>query len=134
LEVIKIKTIFKSKIAFKNKMSNFPLFDSLNKDIPKKDLTIKEKEEFVSKIQDIDTSGKDLIYALIQIYHMGNVKEKLSDELPYKGKRYSLCKGKEDLTWSFTDFPIPLRHILYKFIKIHTQSMEEEEERQKKII
>ena len=89
-------------------MSNFPLFDSLNKEIPKKDLTIKEKEEFVSKIQDIDTTGRDLIYALIQFYHMGNGKEKLSDELPYKGKRFSLCKGKEDLTWSFTDFPIPL--------------------------
>ena len=113
-------------------MSNFPLFDSLNKEIPKKDLTIKEKEEFVSKIQDIDATGRDLIYALIQFYHMGNGKEKLSDELPYKGKRFSLCKGKEDLSWSFTDFPIPLRHILYKFIKIHTQSMEEEEERQKR--
>ena len=115
-------------------MIKFPLFDSLNKDIPKKDLTIKEKEEFVSKIQDIDTAGKDLIYALIQIYHIGNGKEKCLDELPYKGKKFSLCKGKEDLTWSFTDFPIPLRHILYKFIKIHTQSMEEEEERQKKIM
>ena len=115
-------------------MSNFPLFINLNKDIPKKDLTIKEKEEFISKIQDIDTSGRDLIYALIQIYYMGNGKEKLLDELPYKGKRYSVCKGKEDLTGSVTDFPIPLRHILYKFIKIHTQSMEEEEERQKKII
>ena len=115
-------------------MSNFPLFDSLNKDIAKKDLTIKEKEEFISKIQDIDTSGRDLVYALIQIYHIENGKEKLSDELPYKGKIYSLCKGKHDLTWSFTDFPIPLRHILYKFIKIHTHSMEEEEERQKKII
>ena len=113
-------------------MSNFPLFDSLNKELPKKDLTIKEKEEFVSKIQDIDTIGKDLIYALIQIYYIGNGKEKLLNELPYKGKRCSLSKGKEDLTWTLTDFPIPLRHILYKFIKIHTQSMEEEEERQKR--
>lgn len=115
-------------------MSNFPLFENLNKEIPKKDLTIKEKEEFISKIQDVDTSGKDLIYTLIQIYHMKNGEKKLSDDLPYKGNKYSFCKGKEDLTWSFTDFPIPLRHILYKFIKIHTQSMEEEEERQKKII
>jgi len=115
-------------------MSNFPLFDSLNKEIPKKDLTVKEKEEFVSKIQDIDFTGRDLVYALIQFYYMENENGKISDELPYKGKRYSLCKGKDDLTWSFTDFPIPLRHILHKFIKMHIQNMEEEEERQKNII
>ena len=115
-------------------MSSFPLFDSLNKELPKKDLSVKDKEEFITKIQDIDSTGRDLVYALIQFYHIVNGKEKLSDELPYKGKRVSLSKGKEDLTWSFIDLPIPLRHILYKFIKIHTQSMEEEEERQKKIM
>ena len=115
-------------------MNSFPLFDSLNKEIPKKDLTMKEKEEFVNKIQEIDDAGIDLVYALIQIYHIRNEKDKLSEELPYKGKRYCVCKGKEDLSWTFTDFPITLRHILHKFIKMHMQSMEEEKERQKKIL
>jgi hypothetical protein len=115
-------------------MTIFPLFDSLNKDNPKKDLSVKEKEEFINKIQDIDDSGRDLIYALIQFYHNQNEEEKNSDTLPYKGIRDSVCKGKEDMTWSFTDFPIKLRHILYKFIKMHFQSMEEEKERQKRIM
>ena len=107
-------------------MSNFPLYDSLNKDFPKKDLTVKEKEEFVSKIQDIDETGRDLVYALIQFYSIENEKKKLSEDLPYKGNRLVMSKSKENLTWSFTDFPIKLRHILYKFIKMHNQSMEEE--------
>ena len=65
---------------------------------------------------------------------MRNVKENLSDELPYKGNRYSLCKGKEDLTWPFTDFLIPLRHLLYTFITIHTQSRDAAEVLEKNIM
>jgi len=108
-------------------MSNFPLFDSLNKDLPKKDLTINEKEEFISKIQDIDNTGRDLVYALIQVYSISEENKNNFDELPYKGIKEERTKGVQDLTWTFTDLPIKLRHILYKFIKIHTQSVEEDQ-------
>lgn len=107
-------------------MSNFPLYDSLNKDFSKKDLTVKEKEEFLNKIENIDETGRDLIYALIQFFHIENEKDFSSNVLPYKGIREETSKGKENLTWTFTDFPIKLRHILYKFIQMHTQSMEED--------
>ena len=66
-------------------MSNFPLYDSLNKDFPKKDLTIKEKEEFLNKIENIDDTGRDLVYALIQVYRIQNEKDLSLDVLPYKG-------------------------------------------------
>jgi hypothetical protein len=114
-------------------MSNFPLFDSLNKDLPKKDLTINEKEEFISKIQDIDNTGRDLVYALIQVYSISEENNKNFDELPYKGIKEERSKGVQDLTWTFTDFPIKLRHILYKFIKIHVQSVEEDQALREKI-
>lgn len=107
-------------------MSNFPLYDSLNKDFPKKDLTIKEKEEFLNKIENIDDTGRDLVYALIQVYRIQNEKDLSLDVLPYKGIREQTSKGKENVTWNFTVFPIKLRHILYKFIQMHTQSMEED--------
>lgn len=107
-------------------MSNFPLYDSLNKDFSKKDLTVKEKEEFLNKIENIDKTGSDLVYALIQFYRIENEKDFSPNDLPYKGIREETSKGKENLTWNFTDFPIKLRHILYKFIQIHTQSMEED--------
>jgi hypothetical protein len=113
---------------------SFPLFDSLNKDLPKKDLSINEKEEFINKIQDIDTTGRDLVYALIQFYSISEEKIQNSDELPYKGIKEEMTKGIQDLTWTFTDFPIKLRHILYKFIKIHTQSVEEDQELRKRIV
>ena len=32
-------------------MSNFPLYENLSKDIPTKDLTVKQKEEFIKKIE-----------------------------------------------------------------------------------
>jgi len=107
-------------------MSNFPLYDSLNKDFPKKDLTVKEKEEFLNKIENIDDTGRDLVYTLIQVYRSQNEKDISVDVLPYKGIREEISKGKENVTWNFTDFPIKLRHILYKFIQMHTQSMEED--------
>jgi hypothetical protein len=110
-------------------MSNFPLYDNLVKDIPKKDLTVKEKEEFINKVQNINTIGRDLIFALIQFYRIENEQE-ISEDLPYKGTREEASKNTENLTWSFTNFPVKLRHILYKFIIVHMKSMVEEKARQ----
>lgn len=115
-------------------MSNFPLYDSLNKDFPKKDLTVKEKEEFLNKIENIDDTGRDLVYTLIQVYRSQNEKDISLDVLPYKGIREEIRKGKENVTWNFTDFPIKLRHILYKFIQMHTQSMEEDTVRRSTLV
>ena len=110
-------------------MSNFPLYDNLVKDIPKKDLTVKQKEEFITKVEHIDTTGRDLIFALIQFYRIENEETEFTDELPYKGIRENDGKNTYNLSWTFTDFPIKLRHILYKFILIHMQSIEEEHKR-----
>jgi hypothetical protein len=109
-------------------MNNFPLYNNLSKDIPKKDLSVKEKQEFMSKIQNIDDIGKDLVYALIQFYRMINDTE-IYDQIPYKGIIDNTIDGKSNITWSFSDFPVKLRHILYKFIKMHMQSMEEDQSR-----
>ena len=56
-------------------MSTFPLYDNLIKDVQKKDLTIKQKDEFVDKIKVIDNNGRDLVYALIQFYRIENKQE-----------------------------------------------------------
>lgn len=105
---------------------SFPLYDSLARDIPKKDLTVKQKEEFIEKFANIDENGRDLIYALIQFYNIENNDEELSEELPYSGIREKVKKGLENVTWNLIDLPQKLRHILYKFIQMHTQTMEEE--------
>jgi len=110
-------------------MNSFPLYDSLVKDIPEKDLSVKQKEEFMDKIKSIDDNGRDLIYALIQFYNITNNDEKSEGKLPYGGIREDVKKGKTNLTWNFTDLPQNLRHILYKFICLHIQSKKEEQVR-----
>ena len=47
-------------------MPTFPLYDNLSKDIPKKDLTVTQKEDFVKKVENINQAGQDLIYALVE--------------------------------------------------------------------
>lgn len=134
-----MKLFLKNYSPFQTKnMTNFPLYDSLNNSIPKKtkDLSVKQKEEFTEKIKKIEPNDRDLLYALIQIYHNNNESpegdgenEFFDDpiELPYGGKREEAGKGKENLTWVLTDFPIRLRHIVYKFVIMCTKKMEDEE-------
>jgi len=115
-------------------MTNFPLYDSLSKDLPTKDLTVKQKEEFVDSIQNMDQNGKNLVYTLIQFYFMENEDDSLvEDELPYDGIRENGERGLKNLTWVFTDFPTPLRHILYKFSRMHLQNLQEERDRSEKL-
>ena len=50
-----------------------------------------------------------------------NTEDKSTFKIPYGGKYI-----KTDLKFDFNDLPNELKHILYKFIKIHTSTMEEE--------
>lgn len=115
-------------------MSVFPLYDNLIKDLPKKDLTIKQKNHFIKIIGVIDDNNtKELIYVLIQFYFKNNsldstIDSTLEYELPYKGKK-TVCENKNnlyDITWDLLDLPIPLRQIIYKFISLHIKQMEEQ--------
>jgi hypothetical protein len=110
-------------------MSKFPLYSRLNKNYPKKDLTGKEKEEFLERLKDIDSTGKNLIYALIQFYYINNESEKIFQNLPYGGiSEPTTEKNKQNVSWVLTDLPIKLRHMLLHFIRIHTQSMKEDKD------
>jgi hypothetical protein len=105
---------------------SFPLYDSLVQNLPAKDLTTAQISEFMEKVQNIDEPGAELVYALVQYYNIMNCDEELGTSLPYKGIYEEGKKGKGNLTWSFADFPQNLRHILYKFVCMHTRSMEED--------
>ena len=58
-------------------MSNFPLYDKLNKDIQAKDLTAKQKTDFITKIEKMDQNGFNIIYILIKIYAIKENNQKL---------------------------------------------------------
>ena len=105
-------------------MSNFPLYENMNKDIKSKDLTKKQKKEFITLVKKIDNNGAELLYALIRVHEL-NTSKGLSGtyKLPYSGT-YS----GSDITFDLESFPSKLKQILYKFITIHIKTMEERNE------
>lgn len=106
-------------------MSNFPLFNVLNNNIPlKKDLTVVEKNDFMKKIQTLDIDGFELIYTLIKYYYIQKENGSLLS-LPYNG-----IINKDNIQFNLLDLPIPLRHIVYKFICIHKQKLQEDTQKE----
>ena len=102
-------------------MSNFPLFDNLNKDLPNEEITVKQKDKFIKLVKDIDEYGSELIYALIRFYQLENSDDKSTFKLPYGGKYV-----KHDMKFDFNELPNELKHILLKFVQIHIKTLKEE--------
>ena len=104
-------------------MSTFPLYDNLNINIPKKDLTARQKDEIVKNIQTLNHHAKELIYALIQFYAR---ETGIQDNLPFNCIQ-TVGDGKEyNVSWNIQDLPIPLRHIIHKFLTMHLRTQNEE--------
>lgn len=102
-------------------MSKFPLYDSLIKDLPKKDLTMTQKRAFIKRIAKIDKNGHDLVYALIRMYQVENNEENTSFTLPYNGTFID-----NDINFDLDKFPVDLKQILFKFLVVHIGKMKEE--------
>lgn len=100
---------------------SFPLYDSLTKSIPKKDLSVKQKKDFITDIEIFDQDGIELIYALTRVYQLQNNDSNSNFNLPYGGKFI-----KDDIKFDLDDFPIPLKRILYKFVSKHKKKMKDE--------
>jgi len=108
-------------------MSGFPLYDNLIKQLPKKDLTVKQKEEFIRNIYDIDSNGRELIYALIMVYQSQNYPRDKPNSLPYDGSHIQTeTKAFHNVTWNYMNFPVKLRHLLFKFVGLHLKTLEED--------
>lgn len=101
-------------------MSNFPIYDNLYKECKNKDLSVKQKNDFISKISTIDTEGSELIYALIRFYEL-NHDNLQTYKLPYSGKYLN-----SDMVFDLDEFPFKLKQIIFKFLNIHLQKMDED--------
>ena len=102
-------------------MSNFPLYDSLSLELKNLDLTTKEKDEFMKLVKNIDADGAERIYVLIRMYQLENSDDKSTFKIPYGGKYV-----KNDIKFDLNELPNELKQLLYKFIKIHSATMDEE--------
>tara|TARA_Y100000389_G_C17228542_1_gene396949 strand:+ start:165 stop:554 length:390 start_codon:yes stop_codon:yes gene_type:complete len=126
-------------------MSGFPLYDNLIKDLPKKDLPVKEKENFIKSISKINNEGCELIYVLIMVFAQQHKHENINI-IPYNGiksnersneknpkpenkKHEKSNSEKSNFSWVLTQFPIKLRHLLSKFINMHIRKQNEENSR-----
>ena len=93
----------------------FHLYDTVNKDIPKKDLSVENKEHFIKVVKELDQEQINIIFILIKKYQLE--EDKTDDDLPYGG-----ILENNNIKFIFTNFPIKLRHIIYNFIKLHLKS------------
>jgi len=107
-------------------MSTLQLYDNLNKDVPKKDLTSDEKQKIVDIIPLLDQQATELIYAIVATH---NVNDKKGIEYKKTVKANNL-KGTSTITWNLKDLPIKLRHILYRFICMEEKLMDETKARE----
>ena len=100
-------------------MSGFPLYDNLYKNASNKDLTVKEKKNFISKVNKMNKNGKELLYALIKTYFLMNNDNKSNNKIPYGGKisdnNDKLC----DIEWNLNKFPKNLKQMLNKFLHMN---------------
>ena len=87
------------------------------KDLPSKKLTIKEKNDFISKISKLDENGIEIMYVLIRIFEKR--KKKKDNKLPFNSK----LKGNNEIIFDVDEFPNKLAQLLYKFVNLHINSL-----------
>lgn len=105
----------------------FPLYETLKKNLPNKDLTASQKTELVSRIETLDSDTHGLVYALIRSYASDHEKEESA--LPYEGKKIDKngTLFETDIVYELKQFPNELRQLLYKFVMLHCNKMKEDD-------
>ncbi len=100
----------------------FPLYTTLLANLPKKDLSVVQKNDFIRKVSTMDSEAHDLIYALIKCYFL---EHDTTDTfaIPYDGQL-----AKDRIEFSLMDFPVELRQLLYKFVTIHGKKVDEDKQ------
>lgn len=104
---------------------SFPLYETLKKSLPKKDLSELQKTRFINTISKLDNDAQNLVYALIKNYFLEYEKGS-TFVIPYKGKL-----DRDTIDFSLLDFPNKLRQLLYKFVMLHEKKMKEDIEMEK---
>jgi hypothetical protein len=105
---------------------SFTLYQTLDVNIPNRDLTAAQKNKLIKITGTLDDTGKEMIYALIK-YHNMNIA-KINNE-NYNQTRIEKSNDMTDISWDLSNIPIHLRQILYKFACLEEKRLEEITER-----
>lgn len=95
-------------------MNQFPLYTSLSKNLPKKDLTVAEKKAFIKHIKNMDKTACELVYALIRVYYLNNEDYISGFTIPYGGNFI-----KDELKFDLELLPKKLKQLLNRFVLLH---------------
>lgn len=105
---------------------NFPLYETLKKNLSKKDLTDLQKKRFIKSIPKLDNDTQNLLYALIKNYDQIENDTKSPIIIPFKGRMDKDC-----INFDLSEFPNELKQLLYKFVMLHKKKMKEDKELEK---
>lgn len=89
------------------------LYYTLNKELKTVDLKKSEKQYVLDSIQVMDQTSLKMICELIAEHYKNENDGIPITEIPYEG-----CQKPEGVEFNMAKFPIQLRHIIFKFIKI----------------
>lgn len=99
----------------------FPLYDNMVKDLPKKKIIVRQKNELMQNISKFDQSGAELVYTLIRFFAKDNKED---EKNPYNSHE---DEGK--ITFDIDQLPPKLQQLLLKFSRMHIETMKVECER-----
>ena len=104
---------------------NFPLYDTLYKKVSKRsDIKPNEKKECIEMITQLDDNGKQILIILIYLYYKNDDESNTEKAIPYDGE-YIQKNEAIDIEWNINKLPIKLKRILYEFLKMHINSMDD---------
>jgi hypothetical protein len=95
----------------------FQLYHTLNSNIQQSDIKKAEKDEIVKFVSSMDSSSREAFFLLIYEHNRLENENYSMYDLPYGGK---VIEG--NLEFDLGEFPIKLRRILYKFVKVMQQN------------
>jgi len=84
-------------------------------------MLVRQKNELINSIKNMDQSGIDLIYVLIRTYAETHKKD---CRIPYKGSENS-----GTISYDINDLPSKLGQMLFKFTRLHTKKVETDSKR-----
>jgi hypothetical protein len=99
-------------------MSIASIFESISKKVKNKDLTKKQKTEFVSNVETFNGDEISTLYAIITMYKR-QCDVDLGQDTTLHSHPYNGCSDNSSgVVFDLDDFPTKLKHILYKFMNI----------------
>ena len=92
------------------------LYQTFNCNIPKTDIKKIDKINILNAVKKLNYESSEMFFLLIYEHYIRNNEVREVKVLTPYGSKYS--KEEKTITFNLSSFPIPLRHILMKFINM----------------